>query len=117
MIDLSFERKSGHYSILQKNIAIYDRTSLYNYALGNEMDRATFYYGIDSAVGSLVKGYNESHHSSNPKWDSVKEILVEVHKGDQLFADLATIDILKIDVEGYEMQAFLGMEKMINEKK
>lgn len=113
----SVEPNPKVYSILQKNIAIYDRTSLYNFALANEMGRATFYYGIDSAVGSLVKGYNESHHSSNPKWDSVKEISVEVHKGDQLFADLANIDILKIDVEGYEMQAFLGMEKMINSKK
>lgn len=105
------------YSILQKNIAVSDRISLYNLALANETGYATFYCGNNSALCSLVKGYNESHHSSNPKWDSVKEISVEVHKGDQLFADLANIDILKIDVEGYEMQAFLGMEKMINEKK
>jgi FkbM family methyltransferase len=105
------------YSILQKNVAMTDRISLYNIALANETGFATFYCGIDSAVGSLVKGYNESHHASNPKWVAVKEISVEVRKGDQLFANLANIDILKIDVEGYEMQAFLGMEKMINSKK
>jgi len=104
------------FDILKENISFFQKVKLFNCAMGNDTGSATFYYGIDSAVGSLVKGYNESHHSSNPKWTSVTEISVQVRKGDELFSKINNIDLLKIDVEGFEMQAFFGMENLIQSK-
>jgi FkbM family methyltransferase len=105
------------FNLLKRNIRASKRTLLYNFALGDITGTSTFYCGIDSAVGSLVKGYNESHHSSNPKWSSVKEIPVPVQIGDDLFSELDSIDVLKIDVEGFEIPAFYGMQKSIASKK
>lgn len=93
-------------------------TSIIIYPLGLSREEGvlSFYSGRDSAVGSFLKGYNEKHHKYNLKYKTT-EIAVEVKRGDDIFCHLDKIDLMKIDVEGFELRVLEGFSKMLSGKK
>jgi hypothetical protein len=49
--------------------------------------------------------------------DLIKDIDVEAVKLDEVLKDVDSIDLLKIDIEGGELHAFLGMNQLFKQKK
>ncbi|WP_369011104.1 FkbM family methyltransferase [Paenibacillus sp. MER TA 81-3] len=46
-------------------------------------------------------------------WDDISEFETEAIRLDDALAHLPHIDMIKVDIEGGEYQAFLGMEQLL----
>ena len=94
-----YEPNKLHFDCLSKNLAQYQHVRLYNQAIGNQ--------------NGFVKLSEESATQNT-------RVLLEhgetkISKLDDL--DTGTIDMLKIDVEGLEMEVLKGAENKLNEIK
>jgi FkbM family methyltransferase len=90
-----FEPNKTHFECLHRNLAPFNHVKLYNKAIGNEI--------------GFIK-LSDDVASQNTR------VLME--KGDVAIAtidsmDLKNIDLLKIDVEGLEMEVLKGAEKTL----
>jgi Methyltransferase FkbM domain len=79
-----------------------DNVVTYSFALGDE-----------DGVGSLGSGFEGNSGSRSLTWtlDRSKMEVVTVRRGDDLFQqeNLSRIDLLKLDVEGYEKRVLAGL--------
>lgn len=99
----AFEPFPSTFQILQKNKDInkYVQMNLYPFALGNETATQTIYNENENRGGaSLV------NHVSD------KGIKIDVKKLDDVLPE-KTVNVIKIDVEGYEFEVLKGAEKTI----
>jgi FkbM family methyltransferase len=104
--------------VLQKNLKKYTNISILHAALSDIEGFTEMYVGKDSAVGSLTPGYTKKHHNHDPVWiDSIRSVRIATLTGDAVFANLASIDLLKIDVEGHEVFALRGMRNSMQTRK
>ena len=121
----SFEPEPRNYNYLLKNIELngYDNVFATQKAVGEEAGKVKLY----------ICPYDTGHHTINQyggikeyesvyKYDSTedKKEFVEVEKVslDDFFKDRTQqIDVIKMDVEGAEMLALSGMNRIIKEKK
>lgn len=73
-------------------------------ALGEQNGRVRYFPGLgaNSGIGSLVEGFPGASRESVP---------VDIRKGDELFDEegLPRMDILKLDVQGYESDVLRGL--------
>jgi FkbM family methyltransferase len=75
-----------------------DRVHVHPYALGEEEKQEQFFVSANAGGSSLVND------------DETKEILtVEVKRGDVALSSIEKIDMIKIDVEGYEYEVLKGI--------
>lgn len=84
-------------ALLEKNAAFFPQITIYPYGLGKEESEMTLYFD-----------------SKNPGASSVvvpknKKESITLQKGDTLFAPIAEITVMKIDIEWYEFEAMQGM--------
>lgn len=109
----SFEPISQNYDLLIQNCSHLKNFRTHKLALGDTNTRTEVFMQNNSVIHSLRDDLNKA--SSN---DSVSEI-VEVKTIDYLVKRflLQNIDLLKIDVEGYEMQVLKGARESLEEKK
>lgn len=92
------------FSLLKKNLKNFSKTKFFNFALSNKKGKATFYVSKEFSEWSSLKKIDG--HSYN-------EISIESVLGDDVLKSLKEIDLLKIDVEGAELQAVLGLKKTL----
>ncbi len=96
----TFEPNKNLIKKLTNNTKDFD-VKIFNFGLGNKNESLPFYAStISSEWSSFIKPDNS---------DYVEEVL-EIKKGDDILSDLKSVDLLKIDVEGFEYQALEGME-------
>lgn len=104
----AFEPNPKVFRLLEENLRKFPQAKTFNLALGNQAGELPFYVGWDSCVGSLVAGYNEGHHGAD-KSGAIEKVIVKVQRGDDALASLSRIDVLKLDVEGYELEVLRGL--------
>ena len=108
----SFEPNPRIYPTLQKNLKAYPRCQAVNAGLGAREGSLEFFHGAESCVGSFVQAYT-SQHPANQSRGPIAKSQVKVTTGDTMLADIGTIDVMKMDVEGYEAEVLKGMTKLL----
>ena len=101
----SFEPDPRNFLILEKNIQIngYNNIILEKKAVSNKLGKATLYVNENSAGSSMHKPNNV-----------VDQIYVDLITLDNYFeVNAITPDFIKIDIEGYELNALKGMESIL----
>lgn len=76
----------------------------YNIALGEEGKTETLHIETNNVGGSSIIG---PHGKDN------KEIIINIKKGDAMLGNIKHINMVKIDVEGYEYEVLAGMQKTL----
>lgn len=107
---LSFEANPSTVKILEKNVEINKCTNvnIKPYALGSSTNKLKIYpnWNINRGGASLI----------NYDKDSSAGVEVDVLKLDDVIEKNSTIDLIKIDVEGWEIEVLRGAEKILSEK-
>lgn len=94
---LCFEPHPLHFNILERNIKLnnFKNLSVYNVGLSNEVSNLYFSNNLDTMNHILLE-------------KSADSIVINVNKLDDYTFDLNKIDLLKIDIEGYELFCLQG---------
>jgi len=108
----AFEPNPRIYPILQKNLKAFPQCESFHVGLGAKEGTLEFFHGAESCVGSFVPEYT-SRHPSNQQRGQVAKSQVQVTTGDAALARVGTIDVMKMDVEGYEPEVLRGMSKLL----
>jgi FkbM family methyltransferase len=108
----SFEPISENYQTLKQNCSSLPNHYVYNLALGDEIKSMIIHLQNASVIHSLRPDLNQPS-GSNPRTENIKQTTV-----DSLFQkfNCQKIDILKIDVEGYEKSVLKGAEYCLENK-
>ena len=109
----SFEPVSENYNSLRNNCSHLNNQSSHNIALGEENKKSKIFLQGASVIHSLRDDLNK------PSGEDSKSEDIEVKTIDYVINDFKTagIDLLKIDVEGYEIEVLNGAYKSLAEKK
>jgi FkbM family methyltransferase len=109
---VAFEPFAGVRELIEQKIALNHLTNVkvVPYALGETDEVLQYYPGGAANSGSGTFLPEEAGTYQEP-------IFVQVRNGDQLFAELALpkIDLMKVDVEGFEALVFRGLTARIHE--
>ena len=111
----AFEPNPLIFALLQRNVSQYKQVSVYNFGLSTaSMELPLFLAGTDHSVASFAREYPLAHvfYQTNGRLDSVSAKLAA---GDDFLAKIGIgkIDILKVDVEGWELNVLNGLERTI----
>jgi FkbM family methyltransferase len=110
----AFEPNPRIYPILQKNLKAFPHCESFHVGLGANEGHLEFFHGEESCVGSFVPGYT-SQHPGNYLRGHIAKSKVQVTTGDTVLSHIGTIDVMKMDVEGYEIEVLRGMSKLLAE--
>lgn len=105
----SFEPDPDIYLHLEKNASQFSNTKTFCTALSDKKGEEEFYRDKDFSVwSSLVKP------GSGRKFSKIK---VAMSTGDNMLSKIKKIDLIKIDVEGAELEVLLGMKNTVKKSK
>ena len=115
-----FEPGPNNLPYLRDNLAGLSNVTLRTEAVGAESGRATFY--VEDLTGqnnSLVPDYEglRSNQASAHVVVNVHEVVVDVVTLDDVTRDLETVDVIKIDIEGGELEALQGATTLLTERR
>ena len=115
---IAFEPLQGAFLALKKTqLQFNDRLEIFNFAIGNENTEKEIYFSNDkSEKASFNLDVNQLSFVKNSNQFSQS---VKIKKMDDLniLKDLQSIDLIKIDTEGYEMEVIKGGLNLINRVK
>ena len=108
----SFEPVTQNYQLLQKNCSGLKNFCAYQFALGEANKSAKIHLQDASVTHSLRDELNQKNQGNLDSED------IEVRTIDSVVSDFSCppIDLLKIDVEGYELKLLEGSEKCLKDK-
>ena len=112
----AFEPNPRIYPILRRNLSAFSNGRCFQMALGAREGVLDFFHGEESCVGSFAQRYT-SQHPANQLKAQIQKSKVTVTAGDVALAEVGTIDVIKMDVEGYESQVFKGMARLLDSGK
>ncbi|MDT3695091.1 MAG: FkbM family methyltransferase [Ignavibacterium sp.] len=111
----SFEPSRTTFKELEKNIKPGENIYLNNFAFGKEKKKSSLFYDFaGSGLASLTKRKLE-HFNIN--FDYSEDILVDTLDNYCQNKNIESIDLLKIDVEGHELDVLIGGADMFSNKK
>jgi FkbM family methyltransferase len=97
------------FAILKKNFSHSKNMKLFNVAIASNNNSRTFYKSKKFSEWSTLETPKDHENYITTKVDTTT--------GDTLFKELLNIDLLKIDVEGAEREAIVGMSKTLSKAK
>jgi FkbM family methyltransferase len=111
----AFEPNPMIFSLLKRNVSKFKHAFAHNVALSTGAGEAQlFLAGRDHSVASFAREYSATHvfYQDSGELNSVSVKLVN---GDDFLSkiDIDKIDVLKIDVEGWELNVLDGLERTI----
>lgn len=109
----AFEPNPRIYPLLQKNLKRFTNCELFQVGLGASDAVSEFFHGEESTVGSFVPGYTKQHGSYYKR--PIETSSASVRTGDSILSHLGVVDVMKLDVEGYEVEVLMGMQKLFAE--
>lgn len=103
----AFEPVPGLFDQVQKSISVnkFKNIAAQNYACGNDNTTGTIRTNFQNAGQSSLLPIDKQDASTT----------VEIVKLDDKFKDLTRLDLMKIDVEGFEYEVLLGARKIIEQ--
>lgn len=106
----SFEPIQNTFNTLKKNTANLERVRCFHHAFGNVNETRKIYPNEASEMDSFVEELQDL--SRTPEWVDVKTIndFGAAH-------NIETIDLLKTDTEGWDLQVIEGASRYLEEKK
>lgn len=107
---ISIEPVKPFYDVLVHFLGKKSNVTIYNYALGNEVGTITMV--MPESNGMIRTGLPHIASSEEEK-QAHKTHEVAIVKGSELLADLASIDYVKCDIEGYETVVFKELTPII----
>ena len=112
----SFEPVTQNYQLLQKNCSGLKNFCAYQFALGEVNKSAKIHLQDASVTHSLRDDLNQP---SRPTREGLDSEDIEVRTIDSVVSDFSypSIDLLKIDVEGYELKLLEGSKKCLRDKR
>ena len=114
----AFEPDPLNFELLEKTLKEYDigNIEIYPFALSNKNQKVSFYQDtITSATGNICgsdKTWIENYLGANASKISIETKRLDTFKGKELFPSL-----IKIDVEGHELELLEGAEAIIAQVK
>jgi FkbM family methyltransferase len=102
------EPEPHNYALLVKNINIngYKNAATYQKAISHSTGKMALYLGTQSGTHSLF----------SVRETTTKSIMVDLVSLDEFFKEKkCAIDVIKVDVQGAEMDVFMGMQKVIRD--
>lgn len=110
----SFEPQKNLAEQFKKSLALNNFTSvqIHNYGLANEETTKDIILHDENIGSSSLLEFTEE----NPLVVSGREKVI-IKKMDTVFQDIETISFIKMDVEGYEYEVFLGAEQILRKHK
>ncbi|MEI6124939.1 MAG: FkbM family methyltransferase [Pseudomonadota bacterium] len=109
----AFEPNMRQYAELLAKFSHAKNIKIYKQALGAEQKKLLFNVLRNEPSSSLMLPSEWLYKYHGQKMDVLEAIEVEQVRLDSLFPD-AEIDILKLDVQGYELEALRGCSKMLD---
>jgi FkbM family methyltransferase len=111
----AFEPNPLIFSLLQQNVAKFPAVAVFNVGLSMQPgEMPLFIPGRNHSVASFTREYPATHafYQEDKEMNSVSAQLVA---GDEFMngIGIGKIDILKVDVEGWELRVLAGLEKTI----
>lgn len=103
----SFEPDKTNYSYLKENLAKKKNTSIYNLAVGEKKEYITLY---------LSKYLNVDHRTYKTK-DTRMTRRIKCVSLDKFLKPVSKVDIIKIDIQGYDYFAIYGAKELIKKQK
>jgi FkbM family methyltransferase len=112
----SFEPLPDNYRKLVHNLEKFGRFQAFLTALGNERGELTFWRN-DFAASSSALAMSDLHKQSFPETGHAVAIQVPVARLDELLGQVALTGktLLKLDVQGYELEVLRGGGKMLEQ--
>jgi len=109
---IGFEPSPAEQAIAEINYAAIGDAKIYPFAIGDNCEVKTFYTSINHAGG-------QSFDPGVSFVDEATPIHVQVHRLDSIVKEeqLPAPDLIKMDIEGYEVQALKGMSETLAKAK
>jgi FkbM family methyltransferase len=109
----AFEPSRTTFSLLKGNVP---RAICNNFGLSNQAHSATLYsFGPGHGWNSLHRRTDTEHGDPNLKQNQTEQVRLETIDNYCAEKEIGAIDFLKIDIEGHDLEAIRGAERMIRE--
>lgn len=119
----AFEPNPLIFPLLRRNVAKFRQVAVFDVGLSTkETEMPLFIPGSNHAVASFVREYPATHVSDG-KSGRLHSVAAKLVRGDEFMAKVdidnsdsrheRRIDVLKVDVEGWELNVLAGLEKTI----
>lgn len=114
---IAFEPNPYLYRFLSDNVSLnclHDRVTLNQKAVYSSSAKINFYMALKFMGNSSINCHDREYFKRFE--DEIKEITVEAEPLDIYLKSFDHIDLVKMDIEGGEYQAFLGMKGLMEQK-
>jgi FkbM family methyltransferase len=115
---VAFEANPGHYELIKENVAMNYltlHTNIIHAAIYSESRRLTF-FATEKFMGNGSLIEHDEHYKTRYVTESFNKYEIDAVSIDEMFIDSTFINFIKIDIEGGEYHAFLGMKEKLRNR-